>query len=120
MARDVPGVGAYFSVFHSIRGRLQQSNTVPSQFVVPLSGACAGIAFWTIALPLDAMKTLVQTSCMSWREAVRQVSIRRVYQTGYSMALARGIPGSSITFTTQTLVSKWIDETLLSHHHPRW
>ena len=112
--RDVPGVGAYFSVFHSIRAKLlnseKTSNAIPSILITPLSGACAGVAFWTVALPLDAIKTLVQTTSMSWGQAVKLVSFGQVYRTGYTMALARGIPGSSITFTIQTFVSKWIDD----------
>lgn len=115
--RDIPGVGAYFGTFHFVRGKLlglRDNSALPSLAVVPLSGACAGIAFWTIALPTDAVKTIVQTTSSSWSEAFRQVSWWRVYKTGYSMALARGIPGSSITFSVQTFASNWIDKHLLS------
>jgi len=84
--------------------------------LTPLSGACAGITFWTVALPTDAIKTIVQTSNLRWREAFHQVSFTRVYKTGYSMALARGIPGSSITFTVQTFASKWIDDHILKNN----
>jgi Mitochondrial carrier protein len=87
--------------------------SLPVFCIIPLSGACAGIAFWTVALPLDAVKTLVQTSESSWRQAYQQISFARIYKTGYTMALARGIPGSSITFTIQTLASQWIDRNIL-------
>jgi solute carrier family 25 carnitine/acylcarnitine transporter 20/29 len=117
LIRDIIGVGAYFSVFHGIRAQLstnERTKALPLMIQAPIAGACAGVAYWTLALPTDAIKTLVQTSNKKWIEAAREVSWWRVYATSYSLAIARGIPGSAITFTTQTLVSKFIDDHFLS------
>ena len=119
LLRDVPGVGAYFAVFHFVKGQLTDKTNQPISVIVPISGACAGISFWTIALPLDAVKTKLQTVSnneihdLSLKQAIKSISFRQIYRTGYSMALARGIPGSSITFSVQSRVSRWIDENVL-------
>jgi solute carrier family 25 carnitine/acylcarnitine transporter 20/29 len=110
--RDFFGVGSYFATFHFAKSRLEATQDVPQAARVPLAGMCAGIAYWTTALPLDAVKTVIQTSSSPLSINNALLSFRSnpaALYRGYVMALCRGIPGSSITFTVQSLVSNWID-----------
>ena len=105
--RDGPGVGAYFTTFHLVKNNVDISDSAR----IPFAGACAGVAFWTVALPADALKTRVQVTQgkANIMSVARELDFFHVYRSGLGIAILRGIPGASITFTVQTSVSNWID-----------
>ena len=109
--RDGVGVGAWFAAFSFAKARLLNAH-VPETAAVALAGCCAGASFWTVALPVDCVKTLVQTADkrLSAVVALRQLdfSPRRLYR-GYPIALMRGLPAASLTFSVQHHVAKALD-----------
>jgi hypothetical protein len=97
-----------------VKLKLSEHLVESPMITVPVSGACAGIAYWTWSLPFDSVKTLMQTSTCSFREAWSKVNVKQMYKSGYTICLARGIPGAAITFTVQTTLSNWIDANILN------
>lgn len=83
-----------------------------------IAGASAGVAFWSVALPVDTIKSLVQTDrtnastyeLVSAR--VREFGVSSLYR-GWSVALTRGIPSAAITFTVFGRVNNY-----LNTHYP--
>ena len=100
--RDVVGCGGFFSSSSLISENFPE---VPSY----VRGAFAGVAFWTLALPLDSIKTLVQTK--KSREAVYE-SVKknpgRLFSS-WGVAFARGIPGAASTIAVYEFVSDWLE-----------
>ena len=100
--RDVFGCGGFFSASSLL------SENFPS---LPPSarGAFAGVAFWTLALPLDSVKTLVQTG--KDRGAVYDIFRKnpgRLFNS-WGVAYARGIPGAASTIAVYEYVSDWLE-----------
>ena len=108
LLRDVPGVGAYYAAFEAMRRRAVALRGSPKLSLAELAvaGAGGGVAFWTVALPLDFAKTRLQVGAEAGsasvagvlRDAVRAGGLRRVY-VGYASALARGVPGAAVVFS---------------------
>ena len=108
LLRDVPGVGAYYAAFEAMRRRAVALRGSPKLELAELAvaGAGGGVAFWTVALPLDFAKTRLQVGAEAGsasvagvlRDAVRAGGLRRVY-VGYASALARGVPGAAVVFS---------------------
>lgn len=118
MTRDFWGMGMWFASFHFMRHKLTEYNNrermmLPQFIIVALSGASAGVAFWTIALPFDSIKTKMQTQQVSFTQAWRSTIFLDQYRALYTLCLVRGIPAASITFSVQTLVSSWIDNNFI-------
>ena len=108
LLRDVPGVGAYYAAFEAMRRRAVALRGSPKLELTELAvaGAGGGVAFWTVALPLDFAKTRLQVGAEAGSasvagvllDAVRAGGLRRVY-VGYASALARGVPGAAVVFS---------------------
>lgn len=133
--RDGFGVGAYFLTFDlckkfitanismDVATSLPQDSKTPkrtnsSLLVVKLiSGSCAGIAFWVVALPIDTVKTIFESSCANKgiinqsREAYKIINegggIAMLFRA-WPVAIGRGIPSAAVTLTTFDLVSEWL------------
>lgn len=120
--RDVPGVGAWYGTFELARraltppGKTQKDVSIVR---VMASGALAGIGYWAVAFPQDAIKSVIQTQRTSasgrvesffecGARLVRTEGLGRLYR-GFSVAVVRGIPGASVTFLTYTEVRKRLD-----------
>ena len=108
LLRDVPGVGAYYAAFEAMRRRAVALRGSPKLELTELAvaGAGGGVAFWTVALPLDFAKTRLQVGAEAGSasvagvllDAVRAGGLRRIY-VGYASALARGVPGAAVVFS---------------------
>jgi solute carrier family 25 carnitine/acylcarnitine transporter 20/29 len=66
LCRDVPSCAVWFSVYESIKARLigpalSDINTRPNPVAIMTAGACAGVAQWTVSMPLDVIKTRYQS-----------------------------------------------------------
>ena len=122
MARDSLGCGFFFYAMAwsqrqlagsslSHRDGIDGDQRPPSLGVTIFSGAMAGLAYWVVALPLDAVKTWVQSDMAesavqavkgSLRERGPFETMKRL-TSGYQVAYARGIPSAAITVTTYSL-----------------
>ena len=133
--RDGLGVGAYFLTFDlckkfisaniSIDGSMsvpsfsntQQTPSSSLLFVKLISGSCAGIAFWVVALPIDTVKTIFESSCAKKgiinqsREAYNIINEGGGMVTlfrAWPVAIGRGIPSAAVTLTTFDVISEWL------------
>ena len=115
MARDSIGCGFFFYAMEGSQRYLatQYSNDgrPPTLGVTIFSGAVAGLAYWLAALPLDSVKTWVQSDMADSAVQAVKVSLRergpletmRRLTSGYQVAYARGIPSAAITVTTYSV-----------------
>ena len=129
--RDGPGVGVYFLTFDLCKSNLLEASLSISphrcETVSPsnstlltiklLSASCAGIAFWTVALPVDTIKTLYESANISGGLACQSRWLLRTINEGgglsmlfraWPVAMGRGIPSAAITLTTFDIVSEWL------------
>jgi solute carrier family 25 (mitochondrial carnitine/acylcarnitine transporter), member 20/29 len=115
IARDGTGLGIYFLTYKLLRERLEDS--IPSRL---LAGSCAGIMFWAAVLPLDTLKSMIQSAELSTQPRLSHIVkslqlmsgagiVRRLY-VSWPIALARGVPGAAITLTTYDIASQKIRE----------
>ncbi|KDO28617.1 hypothetical protein SPRG_06473 [Saprolegnia parasitica CBS 223.65] len=102
ITRDALGVGLYFMGFDVAKTHLP-SDWHPTTRVL-IAGAIGGVAFWTIALPFDTIKTVIQVNPHNTKgmlatglDLVRRDGLGRVFY-GWQAAFSRGIPGAAITF----------------------
>lgn len=82
-----------------------------------VSGMAAGVAFWTVALPFDAMKSVIQTvRPLGQKPLSMQAATRHIVQQhgwlglyrGFDVALLRGVPSSAIVFYIRDRVDAWL------------
>mmetsp|Transcript_12196 Transcript_12196/g.17575 ORF Transcript_12196/g.17575 Transcript_12196/m.17575 type:complete len:329 (-) Transcript_12196:57-1043(-) len=128
LLRDGPGIGLYFLTFERTKSTLLDYTTSSihrNNHAIScklLAGSLAGIAFWTVALPIDTIKANVEasfhdgsTKCTSsWNEVIAQQmellskrgGIRFLFKA-WPVALGRGIPAAAVTLTTFDTVSDW-------------
>eukprot|EP00981_Chlorochromonas_danica_P011880 scaffold4338_cov183-Ochromonas_danica.AAC.4 len=130
--RDGPGVGVYLLTFEEMKKYLLQrhspsssssSTTAPPPlWVRVVSGSTAGIAFWTWAIPIDTIKTLIEStyrsstnkSNITFFEVIKQVrdqiNLSRMYRA-LPLAYMRGIPSAAVTLTVYDIVIEKITTT---------
>lgn len=126
--RDGPGVGAWFLAFawgkdcllelRRRRAQQGQEGSTASLGVseLLLAGSLAGVAFWTVALPFDTVKAVIQVQRFQQqqqqpggmlavaRRLVREEGgIRRLFR-GWQGAFGRAIPGSAATLAVYDIV----------------
>lgn len=109
MLRDAPGLAAWFTAFETARKTIPKVTGLNENddLTILASGSCGGVTFWTVALPMDAIKSRIQTSYGNQNNIEMLVKvikdkgilrfIRDLYR-GYPIAVARGIPASAIVF----------------------
>mmetsp|Transcript_15996 Transcript_15996/g.24215 ORF Transcript_15996/g.24215 Transcript_15996/m.24215 type:complete len:338 (+) Transcript_15996:333-1346(+) len=109
IARDSVGCGFFFaSMALCQRTLMGGDNKTPTFGVTVLSGMCAGLGFWTAALPLDTLKTWRQTSNATSTKTILLESIRKHgwkataqhLTRGWPVAFGRGAPSAAITIIT--------------------
>lgn len=110
--REVPSIGAYFSVYHFLREKFSSlenfffntninklrspssiQSTSPSVLSTIFAGGFAGCACWALVYPLDVIKTNIQISTESSKELL---SIKNVAKTLYRKG---GLPSLFVGFT---------------------
>jgi len=116
--RDVPGVGAWYVSYEWARRQLtppMESSANLPVWKLLVAGACAGIGFWTVALPLDSVKSSIQTDREGKFKGTLDCVVQKLksgglgsFYRGWSVAFTRGIPGAAVTFTTFQTVDKWL------------
>lgn len=117
--RDSLGVACYFLGYDFARARLRASPTLEGRDTAVLlaAGACGGISFWTIALPFDTIKSLIQVDgtrgaytglVSSTSRLVRKHGVSHLFR-GWQAAFSRGIPGAAITFYAFDRTTAWLN-----------
>lgn len=133
LCRDGPGVGAWFLAFAAgkdgllawkksakgLRGGGRESGEEKLGVGgLLLAGSGAGVAFWTVALPFDTVKSVMQVAGVG-REGrregmgqvierlVREGGLRRLFR-GWQGAFGRAVPGSAATLATFDVVKDWL------------
>lgn len=121
IARDSIGCGCFFYAMEWSQARFTSCDGdggPPTLGVTIFSGAMAGLAYWIAALPLDTVKTWVQSDMAdSAVQAVRQSigergvtdTIHRLF-SGFQVAYSRGIPSAAITVTIYSLCYRTLKE----------
>lgn len=120
--RDSIGCGFFFTAMAFSQEKLSAryhdpDDGAPSHSVLIASGAIAGVAFWVVALPLDTMKTWIQSGtardlqhslALSQQNGFLQsiVALNR----GWQVAYGRGAPSAAVTVTTYSLVFNFLNQ----------
>jgi hypothetical protein len=71
-------------------------------YIAPIAGALSGISSWSLILPIDTIKTRIQTSpqSMSIRSTLQQMraegSLVRGLYRGFGVAVLRAIPSNGV------------------------
>lgn len=117
--RDSLGCGSFFVMFEfGQRNMPHLTGKERGTFVNTVgSGLLAGFGYWFTSLPLDALKTLVQTGKAP--SATQTVSllikrdgfyngIKQLYR-GWQLAFGRGSPSAAVTLTTYSTIYSFCD-----------
>jgi solute carrier family 25 carnitine/acylcarnitine transporter 20/29 len=116
IVRDGPGMGVYMLSFDCTKRTLLSFYSPPSYAkdnhptAVPLwirlvSGGTAGIAYWTWALPVDSIKTLIESRKAEFTiRSIRQhLNFQHLYKA-LPIAYLRGIPSAAVTLSVYEVV----------------
>jgi Mitochondrial carrier protein len=130
VARDSIGVAFFFGSMQWCQGyltrqytsqRQEQDHTqqpTPSFAITMVSGAMAGLGYWVVALPLDSVKTWVQSdmadsAIQALTTCLREHGLNRTLVklfAGYQVAYGRGIPSAAITVASYSLCYSALQE----------
>jgi solute carrier family 25 carnitine/acylcarnitine transporter 20/29 len=125
LLRDSFGCGSFFVHFELGKRYLPGiiGRDPDSQAVTICSGLLAGFGYWFASLPLDSLKTLVQTGkSTSALETVKFLierdgfygGISQLYR-GWQLAFGRGSPAAAVTLTTYSAVYSFGTNTMKKH-----
>jgi len=119
--RDSLGCGGFFVMYELGRDHLAPVfGSRESTGTVMASGALAGWGYWAFAMPLDTLKTLVQTgAARSAREAVVSsveregalLTVRNLFH-GWQLAFGRGAPAAAVTLSSYTAVYEFCNQRI--------
>lgn len=119
--RDGIGCGCFFTT-HAIASAGSSSLTTNM-----LAGALAGISFWLVALPIDTIKTWVQSADMTQPPPSVGARLRKIYYQegppgvlrqlfrGWQVAYGRGAPSAAITIASYTFIYQRLGGVSLHH-----
>ncbi|OWZ15598.1 Mitochondrial Carrier (MC) protein [Phytophthora megakarya] len=116
--RDSLGVAFYFLGYDFAKQRLSANGKLGETATLLTAGAFGGVSFWTIALPFDTIKSLIQADgkedkytglVSTTTKLVREEGVMQLYR-GWQAAFSRGIPSAAITFWTFERANKFFDE----------
>lgn len=122
IVRDSLGCGSFFVMFEVGERNLPRfTGQERGAFVNTIgSGLMAGFGYWFTSLPLDSLKTLVQTGKAPSATATVSLLIRRdgffmgikqLYR-GWQLAFSRGSPSAAVTLTTYSAIYSFCDKGL--------
>lgn len=110
MTRDFFGNMAYFSVYETMKRRLIRWRGLRREgdtLTYILAGGTAGMSYWALILPVDTIKSIVQSQERSRTGSAFQVAVGLYHQggvpsfyRGLTPALLRAFPTSAATFVT--------------------
>lgn len=110
LARDVPLNGVYFVTYEFLYTKFVTWGWAKTQRHAALmnimAGGLAGVTFWTLAVPIDVIKSQVQAASSSRQPKSISECIKitykhggvRAFYTGLSVLLIRGFPVNAAMF----------------------
>jgi solute carrier family 25 (mitochondrial carnitine/acylcarnitine transporter), member 20/29 len=126
VARDAIGCGAFFYTVHYLQETLandpRTSTTVSPTVRTLLSGAVAGVMYWVAALPLDTVKTWIQSSDPPHNQNVARTELGKIYRTsgswgvvqrllrGWQVTYTRAMPSAALTMITYNSVYQFLND----------
>lgn len=124
LLRDVPGVSAwYFTNEMMLRAQQRPGGSAKdlNTWNILFAGATAGFAFWSVALPLDTIKTKLQTDMSGLYQGpfdcglktVRNQGVLELFR-GWPVAFGRGIPAAALVFWTFGSAKGYLDSLSFS------
>eukprot|EP01130_Rhizamoeba_saxonica_P002020 TRINITY_DN11828_c0_g1_i1.p1 TRINITY_DN11828_c0_g1~~TRINITY_DN11828_c0_g1_i1.p1 ORF type:complete len:317 (-),score=43.14 TRINITY_DN11828_c0_g1_i1:354-1304(-) len=118
LLRDVPANICWFG-FYEIGIHFFKTNFKKSEDELPLwtsmiAGGMAGIGYWTVGLPADTIKSIVQTQVVKKPigPIVRELWVReglRGFYRGYVPTVLRAIPSNAVIFSVKDGTIKFIN-----------
>lgn len=115
LARDVPGSMAWFGAYEYVKSAVSKDPKNPAVSEALLAGGCGGLAMWSFALPMDALKTRVQASSKSMSlatalsEILKSRGVAGLY-VGIGPALARAFPANAACFACKEFTKQQLDK----------
>lgn len=98
MFREVPGSALYFTGYQLACRSFAERNEDMSSIQTMVSGAIAGMFYWSAIYPIDSLKSVIQTSSSgSYIAAFRNASIVTLYR-GLPITVFRSIPANAAIF----------------------
>lgn len=107
--RDGIGVAAFFCAKRYVESALHADGSKPTFGTTVLAGGLAGLSFWIVSLPLDTIKTWIQSADLSQPPVHVATQLRQLYARrgfvgtvqqllrGWQVAYSRGIPSAALT-----------------------
>jgi len=123
LARDGPGSAAYFATYELVKRKITPKGPdgQPGQLSLPAvmaAGAAAGIAMWVPVLPVDTVKSRLQSlpGKPTVGGVVRELYMKggiKAFFNGMAPALSRAVPANAATFLgvelAQQAMTKMLD-----------
>lgn len=117
--RDVPGNAAYFGAYEYVK-RLSshlEGREQASTFGTLMAGGCAGVANWIVAIPIDTLKSRLQTAPSGtyrglfdvFQTLVRTEGLSALFR-GLSPALLRAFPANAACLCGVETVKGMLEE----------
>jgi hypothetical protein len=118
--RDTLGCGCFFYAMAWTQHQLTPPGEQPGMTATIVSGGVAGLSFWVASLPLDTIKTWVQSSDLNTTVSA-QSAVEKIYRQGglvgvvqqlfrgWQVAYSRGIPSAAITITIYSWAYRYLD-----------
>lgn len=122
VARDAIGCGCFFVTMEMTQRQLTLKGEKPSLAITIFSGGLGGLAFWASALPLDTVKTWIQSSDVEKKTISARSELNCIFQKrgtlgvlkrlfrGWQVAYSRGIPSAAITISSYCFVYEQLQE----------
>ena len=111
----------YLYAFGAMKNRLASSPQDISLTKRIAAGAFAGVVFWIYGLPVDTMKTLIESRPFdkTSSQLSRVVQIYKDHGIGYlyrawPIAIARGLPSAAITLVSYDLAFEYLNGSFVS------
>jgi solute carrier family 25 (mitochondrial carnitine/acylcarnitine transporter), member 20/29 len=122
--RDGPGIGLYLLAFEETKriliSKYSTNQSTPTLWMRVVSGSVAGVAFWTWAIPIDTIKTKIESAYKQQNVHIggfqiaskvsKDLSLIGMYRA-LPLAYMRGIPSATVTLTVYDMVM----DSLQSH-----
>ncbi|RWS06021.1 mitochondrial carnitine/acylcarnitine carrier protein-like protein [Dinothrombium tinctorium] len=115
--REIPASGLYFLTYEWLKNHLSKESSKEHQSSIPVivAGGFAGMAYWTLALPSDIIKSRVQTEPGNDHRLLRMFTSLVKYEgiltfyRGFDAVLIRAFPTNAIIFLTYELTMKCLN-----------